>query len=57
MGIVDHSALTERINSICYKLEHYTFLSVEDRKNLLRELKELVEKRRKLAETLAKNEK
>jgi len=57
MGTVDYSVLTERINYICYKLEHYSFLSTEDRENLLMELQKLVDRRFKLAETLAKNEK
>lgn len=57
MSPVDYSALTERINQICYKLEHYTFMSAEDRDKLLKELKEIVTQRNKLAETLDKNEK
>ena len=56
METVDYGILTDRINFICYKLEHNTFLSAQDREILLAELKELVEKRKKLAETLIKNE-
>jgi hypothetical protein len=54
MSPVDYSALTERINFICYKLEHYSFASAEDREKLLKELKEVVALRNKLAETLDK---
>ena len=54
---VDYSVLTEQINCICYKLEHYSFVSIEDRANLLKELNRLVAQRGKLAETLLENEK
>lgn len=57
VGIVNYNTLTERINHICYKLEYYTFLSAEDRANLLKELNKLIDERNKLAETLSKNEK
>jgi len=57
MGYVDYDTLTERIQFICYKLEHYTFLSAEDRKKLLQELRSLVEQRNKLTELLGKDEK
>ena len=57
MSPVDYSSLTVRINHICYKLEHHSFMSAENKQKLLKELKELVEQRNKLAETLDKNEK
>jgi hypothetical protein len=57
MSPVDYSTLTDRINFICYKLEHYTFMSAEDRDRLTKELNELINQRDKLAELLRKNEK
>lgn len=57
MSPVDYSTLTERINFICHKLEHYSFLSAADREKLLLELRELIEQRNKLAKLLDKNEK
>ncbi len=51
---LSHDSFTERINFICYQLEHYKFLTAKDKKKLKLELKNLIEKRTKLLETLKK---
>jgi hypothetical protein len=49
-----YDAFTDRINLLCHKIEHYHFLTIDDQQKLEDELKELVEKRAKLLETLEK---
>lgn len=51
---MDYNTLTERIHQLCYKLEHNSFLTMEDREKLLDELNKLVQVRNKLLETLEK---
>lgn len=52
MSFVNSDTLTERINHICYKLEHYAFLSKSDKEKLLLELNHLIERRNNLQTTL-----
>lgn len=46
---MDYDYLTRKINFICYKLEHFIFLSQFDKDKLYVELKILIEQRNNLA--------
>jgi hypothetical protein len=46
--------LSEQINSICYKLDHYNFTSKEEKDKLFKKLQELVEERDKLRKNTIK---
>ena len=49
--LLDNSDLTERINMICYKLEHYIFIPKDLRQKYIIELDELIKQRKKIMET------
>lgn len=52
---ITYDGFTQRINLICYKLEHYSFLTKNDREKLELELKDLVRQRSLLLQTLEKD--
>ena len=49
---LSYDALTERINAICHRLEHYHFLTKKEKDKLLKELTKLIKERDKIKQAL-----